>query len=69
MSVKAKVKIEKSFEEEVSEFEKEWADGDYEEFFQQEGAYLDRLCNILVEHGKTDEGYTVTYTITTTKGE
>lgn len=68
MSVKAKVKIEKSFEDEVREFEKEWADGDYEEFFQLEGAYLDRLCKILIEHGKIAEGYTVTYTITTAKG-
>ena len=63
--MKAKVAITKSFDE-GKEFSKEWAQNDFEEFFIEEGQYLDRLCNTMTEHGKKDESFTMTYTVTVT---
>ena len=64
--MKAKVTITKTFDK-GSEFSKEWAQGDFNEFFADEGQYLDRLANTVNQHGKTGEGFKVTYTVVLTK--
>lgn len=63
--MKAKVKIQKSFDD-GKEFSKEWEKNDFREFFDEEGEYLDRLCDTLHTRGKAGERFTVTYTITVT---
>ena len=64
--MKAKVEIEKSFDKGKS-FSKTWGKGDFKEFFNDEGKYLDNLCDILADKGKDGESFTVTYTVTVTK--
>ena len=64
--MKARVEIEKSYDGSKS-FKKDWKNGDFEQFFLEEGQYLDRLANITEEHGADGEGFTVTYTVTLTK--
>ena len=64
--MKATVTIRKSFDDEA-EFSKEWERGDFEEFFEEEGAYLDRISSVASQKGKQGEGFTVTYTVTVTK--
>ena len=63
--MKAKVDISKSFDEGKA-FSKEWNQGDFEEFFKDEGEYLDKLCGIAKEHGKSGDSFTVTYTVKVT---
>ena len=63
--MEAKVKIAKSFDE-GKQFTKEWTSGDFEQFFMEEGQYLDKLAKILAEHGKKGESFEVTYTATVT---
>lgn len=60
--MKGKVTIDKSFDE-TREFMKSLEDGDFEEFFREEGEYLDRLTKIAEERGKNGEGFTVIYTV------
>ena len=57
------VVIDKSFDEN-SKFAKTVESGDFEEFFEEEGKYLDRLVKIADEHGKNGDKFTVTYTVT-----
>ena len=64
--MKAVITITKSFDE-GKEFSKTWEVGDLEEFLKDEGQYLDKLCNILAEHGNDGDKYTVTYTVEVTK--
>lgn len=64
--MKAQVTINKSFDS-SKEFSKAWEDGDFEKFFKDEGEYLDRLGNTLLEQGAKGEGFTVIYTVTLTK--
>ena len=66
--MKARVTITKSFDEE-RDFSKEWQKGDFEEFFQEEGVYLDQLSEVAKEKGKDGSGkmFTVTYTVTVEK--
>ena len=63
--MKAKVTMRKSFDE-GKEFSKDWEHGDFEEFFKKEGDYLDRLGDIMEEHGEDGDQFTVTYTVTVT---
>lgn len=66
--MKAQITIAKSFDfDDGKDFCKEWKDGDFEQFFKDEGEYLDRLGNTLLEQGAKGEGFTVTYTVTLTK--
>lgn len=58
----ATVTIDKSFDE-TRKFSKELEDGDFEEFFQEEGEYLDRLVKIAIEHGHSGDEFTVVYTV------
>ena len=60
--MKATVTITKSFKD-GSAFSKEWEAGDFKEFFEKEGTYLDKLTQILGEHGKPGEDFTVTYEV------
>lgn len=60
--MKGTVTIEKTFDK-TSGFCKELDEGDFKEFFTEEGEYLDNLVEILQEHGKSGEGFTVTYTV------
>lgn len=64
--MKATVAITKSFDE-GKEFSKDWVNGDFEEFFKDEGAYLDKLGGILKSKGTDSDKFTVTYTVTLEK--
>lgn len=64
--MKAKVVIEKSFDE-GQEFGKAWMPNDFAEFFRDEGEYLDRLCDIMEGKGDEKDSFTVTYTVTVIK--
>ncbi len=64
--MKARVEIEKSFDK-GKEFSKEWKFGDFQQFFEEEGDYLDKLANILADKGMNGHEFTVTYTVTVTK--
>lgn len=68
MVMNGEVKIEKSFDETVS-FNKVLEDGDFEEFFKDEGEYLDKLTAIAMHHGDVGDEFTVTYTVTVKGGE
>lgn len=61
--MKATVYVEKSFDDDIGEYSKEYEDGDFKEFFASEGDYLDRLCEIL-KHGEAGEGFTVNFAVT-----
>lgn len=63
--IKAKVTIGKSFDHGRA-FRKEWSKGDFEEFFQKEGKYCDKLARVAELHGEPGESFTVTYTVTVT---
>ena len=65
--VKAEITITKTFDESRS-FSKTWEVHDFEQFLKEEGEYLDRLAKTLEEKGKANEGFTVTYTVTASKG-
>lgn len=60
--MKARVSITKSFDKDA-EFTKKWEAGDFEEFFKDEGAYLDRLSKLAADKGEAGDGFTVTYTV------
>ena len=60
--INALVTIEKSFDD-CKVLTKEWEAGDFREFFEKEGEYLDRLANATEEKGKYGEGFTVTFTV------
>lgn len=64
--MKAQVKIDKTFDESTS-FKKEWSPEDFKRFFEEEGAYIDRLCQINQDKGSTGDGFTITYTVTVQK--
>lgn len=64
--MKASVRIDKSFDE-TRTFRKEWQSGDFREFLETEGGYVDGLCKIAEDKGKEGQGFTITYTITVTK--
>ena len=66
MKLKATVLIDKSFDD-GKQFSKEWEQGDFEEFFKDEGEYLDRLADVLENNGKVYDEFTVTYTVTVKK--
>lgn len=61
--MKGKVKIEKSFDN-TRDFSKDLENGDFEEFFQEEGKYLDKLVSVAKEHGNSGDTFTVIYTVT-----
>lgn len=66
--MKATVKIEKSFDDEVSEFNKKNLEGgDLREFLDDEGEYLERLVKMMEKHGKKGDAFEVVYTVTVTK--
>lgn len=64
--MKATVRIEKSFDD-GKQFAKDWEYGDFKEFFEAEGEYLDRLGNIMESKAEHGEQFVVTYTVTLTK--
>lgn len=64
--INALVTIEKTFDDSKM-LTKEWAAGDFKEFFEKEGEYLDRLSKAVEEEGQEAEGFTVTYTIDVVK--
>lgn len=64
--MRAKVVVEKSFDE-TRELSKEWSVGDFEQFFEEEGEYLDRLSKALGDNGHNGEKFVVIYTVTVTK--
>lgn len=64
--MKATVTIEKSFDE-GKNFTKQYEFGDFEEFFDDEGMYLDKLAKVTIEKGKNGDGFTITYTVTVIK--
>lgn len=64
--MKAEVTIKKSFDD-GQWFGKEWEQGDFKEFFEEEGAYIDRLCTIAESKAKEGEDFTITYVVTVTK--
>ena len=64
--MKAKVVVTKTFDDE-NEFSKEWQDGDFEDFFKDEGEYLDRLAKITEDKGKAGDCFVVTYTVSLVK--
>ena len=65
--MKAKVVIRKSFDE-SKQFTKEWHAGDFEEFFKEEGEYLDRLSGMVEKRPEQGQLFEVTYTVTVEKG-
>ena len=60
--MKGTIKIEKSFDY-GKEFSKLLMDGDFEEFFREEGEYLDSLVKIAE---RTGEEFTITYSVKVT---
>ena len=64
--MKAVVKITKSFDD-GKQFSKTYEAGDFKEFFNDEGEYLDRLCETTEKRGKNGDKFTVTYEVTVTK--
>lgn len=64
----ATVVVTKSFDHEERSYSKGWYnDDDFMEFFKDEGQYLDRLCGVLDENGKSGDDFTVTYVVHVTK--
>lgn len=59
----AKIEISKSFDD-GKEFSKQWDIGDFEQFFTEEGQYLDRLAGTAEVKGVAGDKFTVTYTVT-----
>lgn len=64
--MRAKVVIKKTFDD-AKEFGKNWEKGDFRNFFEEEGEYLDKLCDTLGDKGKEGDEFTVTYTVTVVK--
>lgn len=64
--MKAQVTVVKSFDHDEV-FTKNYEDGDFEEFLKEEGKYVDRLSRATEAHGKSGEGFTITYTISLEK--
>jgi guanylate kinase len=69
--IKAKIEIIKNFDDNEMEYQKEWKKGDFEEFFKLEGEYMDKLAQIVEEHGKENQKaiLTITVEIKKEKGE
>lgn len=67
--MRATVTISKSFDD-TTGFSKEWKAGDFEQFFTDEGQYLDKLTTALdglnIEEMDGD-GFTVTFVVTVRK--
>ena len=61
--IKAKVEIIKNFDDNEMEYQKDWKMGDFEEFFRAEGEYMDKLAQIVEEHGKEEQKAILTITI------
>ena len=59
----AKVVITKSFDE-SKQFTKEWQAGDFEQFFKEEGEYLDRLSKAASGRPEGGKLFEITYTVT-----
>ena len=64
--MKAQITIEKTFDE-ARAFTKEYENGDFKEFFNDEGEYMDVLADKLNEAGKAGNSFQIIYTITLTK--
>lgn len=63
--MKALISIDKTFDD-GRQLAKEWQDGDFLEFFKEEGEYLDRLCKIAQEQGNPGDSFEVCYTVKVT---
>ena len=64
--MKGNVVIEKSFDD-TAEFSKELEKGDFEEFFAEEGEYIDKLVETARTKGKKGDVFTITYTVTVSR--
>lgn len=67
--MRAIVTISKSFDDSTG-FSKEWESGDFEDFFTDEGRYIDTLAeklNGLNIEEMDGDGFTVTYVVTVRK--
>ena len=65
--MKARITIEKSFEEGKKSFSKQVEKRDFETFLKEEGEYLDKLAETVRQHGNEGDGFTVTYIVTLEK--
>lgn len=65
--IKATIVAEDSFGKRNRGFEKELETGDFEQFFSQEGEYLDRLATTLAEHGDIGDQFSVQFKVTVVK--
>lgn len=65
--IKATIFAEDSFGKRNRGFEKELETGDFEQFFSQEGEYLDRLATTLAEHGGIGDQFNVQFKVTVVK--
>ena len=59
---KASIIIEKSFDD-SKKFSKKLESGDLEQFFKEEGEYMDKLSNILESKGSQNDSFELTYKI------
>ena len=66
--VRAVVEIEKSFDK-TSSFGKDWKSGDFKKFFEYEGEYIDRLCEVVEDNANECEGFTISYVVTVKKSK
>lgn len=60
--MRVKVRIEKSFDD-TKEFSKEYEQGDLQEFFDEEGMYLDDLAEIFKKQASDSALARVVYTV------
>ena len=60
--MKATVSIVRSFSFGNS-FSKEWEGGDFKQFFNDEGEYLDLLCEIVASKGIGGDGFEIVYKV------
>lgn len=67
--VVGKLIIMKSFDDDIVDLTKTLEDGDFEEAFQKEGAYLDKLVKVLKEKASSGEGFSASFIVTATKEE
>lgn len=64
--MKAQITIEKTFDE-TRGFTKEYEQGDFKEFFNDEGEYMDNLADTLKKAGKAGNSFQIIYTVTLTR--
>lgn len=66
-TIKAKIMRKDSFSEHDRSFEKEIELNDFQNFFSEEGEYLDRLSSVLAENGKIGDSFSVDFYVSVEK--